>query len=104
MIAEHTNTYRLQEPGVSIAVIHDEIEQYIGILIMMAIVKLPRQRMYWSQHTRIPAIADIMSVKRTEKIKKYIHICDNNKALPKTHPEFDKFQNQTSPGKCSITF
>lgn len=47
--------------------------------------------MYQSQYTRIPAIADIMSVKRIEKIKKYIHICDNNKALPKTHPEFDKF-------------
>ena len=57
---------------------------------MMAIVKLPRQRMYWSQHTRIPPIADIISVKRFEKIKKYIHFCDNNKALPKTHPEFDK--------------
>ena len=57
---------------------------------MMAIVKLPRQRMYWSQHTRIPPIGDIISVKRFEKIKKYIHFCDNNKALPKTHPEFDK--------------
>ena len=57
---------------------------------MMAIVKLPRQRMYWSQHTRIPPIADTISVKRFEKIKKYIHFCDNNKALPKTHPEFDK--------------
>ena len=56
----------------------------------MAIVKLTRQRMYWSQHTRIPLIADIISVKRFEKIKKYIHFCDNNKALPKTHPEFDK--------------
>ena len=31
-----------------------------------------------------------MSVKRFVKIKKYIHFCDNNKALPKTHPEFDK--------------
>ena len=64
---------------------------------MMAIVKLPRQRMYWSQHTRIPPIADIISVKRFEKIKKYIHFCDNNKALPKTHPEFDKlFKSVTS--------
>ena len=63
LISEQTNTYSLQESGVSIAVTHDEIEQYIGILIMMAIVKIPRQRMYWSQHTRIPAIGDIMSAK-----------------------------------------
>ena len=55
---------------------------------MMAIVKLPRQRMYWLQHTWIPTIAYTMSVKQFVKIKKYIHY--NNKALPKTHPEFDK--------------
>ena len=37
---------------------------------MMAIAKRPRQRMYWLQHTWIPAIAYTMSVKRFVKIKK----------------------------------
>ena len=103
VIAEQTNTCNLKESGVSIAVTHDEIQQYIGILIMMAFVKLPRQQMYWSQHTQILALANTMFVKRFEKIKKYIHFCDDNIALPKTHSEFFQvIQNQASPGKCSI--
>ena len=58
VIAEQTNTCNLKESAVSIAVTHDEIQQYIGILIMMAFVKLPRQQMYWSQHTQILALAN----------------------------------------------
>ena len=63
-LVQETNLYSLQKTGSSIKVGHDEMEQYLGILIYMAIIKLPNVRMYWSTGTRIPGIADVMSASR----------------------------------------
>ena len=41
LITEQTNIYSLQESGVSIAL--TQIEQHIGMLIMIATVKFPRK-------------------------------------------------------------
>lgn len=45
-IVEQTNLYLVQSTGTSIAVDHNEMEQYIGLLVMMSIIKLPQIRMY----------------------------------------------------------
>lgn len=55
----------------------NEIEQYIGILLKMAILKKRQYRMYWSAATRVPCIADVMSQKRFDHIKSHIHFNDN---------------------------
>ena len=46
--------------------------------------------MYWSSETRIPAVADVMTLKQFEKNKIYLHFVDNNTELPKTNPNYDK--------------
>ena len=53
-------------------------------------MKLPNVRMYWSTGTRIPGIADVMSVNRFEKIRQYFHCNGNAKKLEKSDLNYDK--------------
>ena len=63
---------------------------YIGMLVMMSIIKLPQIRMYWSKETQIPTVADVMPVNPIEKIEQFFHCNDSSKNVPKTHKDFDK--------------
>ena len=47
-IAEQTNLYSVQVTGNSIKTDGNEIQQFIGLLILMGILKYPQYRMYWS--------------------------------------------------------
>ena len=38
---EQTNLYSVQTAGTSIGLDHNELEMYIGMLVMMSIIKLP---------------------------------------------------------------
>ena len=89
-ISEQTDLYSVQTSGKNIQTNNNEIEQFIGILIMMGIVKYPSYRMYWSPETRIPAIADVMSVNRFENLKRYFHIADNSTIPKQGEANFDK--------------
>ncbi|XP_047124308.2 piggyBac transposable element-derived protein 3 [Hydra vulgaris] len=90
LIVEQTNLYSANLTGTSIAVTNNDIEKYVDILVLMSIIKLPHQRLYWSNETRIPNIADVMTSKQFEKIKRYLHFSDNSKSLPSNHPNYDK--------------
>ena len=89
-IADQTNLYSVQCTGKSINVNENEIEQYFGILILMSVIKLPQVRMYWSEETRIPGIADMMSINRFEKIRQYFHCNDNSVCPSKSDQNYDK--------------
>ena len=90
LLAEQSNIYSVSKSGNSVNTNSQEMEQFLGVLIKMGIVKLPRYRMYWAQDTRIPSIADVMSVTRFERLKRYFHCNDNEKMLPRDDPNFDK--------------
>ena len=90
LLADQTNLYSVQSTGTSINVNHNEMEMYLGMLVMMSIITLPQIRMYWGKATRIPAVADIMPINRFEKIKQFFHCNDNSKNLPNTDKDFDK--------------
>jgi len=89
-LVEQTNLYSMQSTGNSIAVDHDEMEMYLGLLVMMSIIKLPQICMYWSKETTIPLVADVMLVNHLEKIKQFFHCNDNTKNLPSTDKDYDK--------------
>ena len=89
-ITEETNLYSTQVSGKSINTTAKEIEQFIGIFLMMGIVKYPQFRMYWAPHTKIPAISDIMGLKRFETIKQFFHINNNTNMPKRTADNFDK--------------
>ena len=47
----------------------EELEQLIGILFVMSIVKMPNTRDYWEQNMRYDKLADVIPTKRFEQIK-----------------------------------
>ena len=63
-IAHQSNLYATQQAGKSQSTNSNEIEQYIGLLLMMGIIKLLQYRMYWENATRFPMIAAAMSINR----------------------------------------
>ena len=89
-IADQTSLYSVQCNGKSINVDENEIEQYFGILLLMSVIKLPQVRMYWSEGTRIPGIADMIYINRFEKIRQYFHCNDNSSCPSKSDQNYDK--------------
>ena len=83
LLADQTNLYSVQSTATSINVNHNEMEMYLGMLVMMSIIKLPQLRMYWGKATRIPAVAYIMPINRFEKIKQFFHCNEDSKKSAK---------------------
>ena len=79
MIAEQTNLYSVQNKGSSIETNPKEIEQFLGMHILMGVIKLPDYDMYWAVETRYPKTVDIMSNNRYKLLRRYIHVADNTK-------------------------
>ena len=76
-LVDQTNLYSLQEQGKNISTCDKEIEQFLGMHILMGIMKLPDYNLYWAAETRYPKIADVMSHKRFKQLRKYVHVVDN---------------------------
>ena len=70
----------------------DEMKVFVGIIICMGIVKLPRLHMYWSTDVLIHqhAVSSIISCTYFLQIWRYFHLANNDHALPRENPLFDK--------------
>ena len=69
--SDNTNLYSAQcnlDKG-NIRTSETEIEQYLGILLRMCIVKIPQCRMYWDITSRYEPAAHVMSRDRFETLK-----------------------------------
>ena len=96
LIACETEQYASQRNEV-IHLTPQEIEAFVGILLLTGYNSRPRQRLYSSKDDDIscPLISRSMSGKRFEDIKKLIHFSDNNNLpagdeLAKTRPLQDR--------------
>ena len=89
-IVGQTNLYSVQETMSCVATFQNKMEQFIGILVLMGIIKYPQYRMYRSPGTRIPAIADKMPLARFEKLKCFFHVNDNLAISKHGDAMFDK--------------
>lgn len=76
-IVHNTNLYSVQNTGKSIQLSEDELKSFIGIEILMGIVKMPAYTDYWARRTRYPLIANEMPLKRYQQIRRNIHFVDN---------------------------
>lgn len=76
-IVQQTNLYSVQQTGISLDTSCNEIEQFFGILLMMGIVSMPSYTDFWSMTTNYKNISDVMSLKRFQKIRRYLHFSDN---------------------------
>ena len=76
-IVSQSNLYAIQNnPSKPLGLTGAELEQFVGILFMMSIVRMPRARMYWSAGTRYEKVASVMPLRRFETVKRLslIHI------------------------------
>ncbi|XP_063921127.1 piggyBac transposable element-derived protein 3-like [Zophobas morio] len=113
LIVEQSNLYAIQnDVNKPLNLTRSELEIFIGTVIYMSIFHLPRHRLYWKSACRVAQVADCMSRKRWEDIKKNLHF-NNNDDLPtdrndpnrdklfKLRPIIDalteKFKNQVKP-------
>ena len=66
------------------ATTEDEIQAYLGFLILMGITKLPDQYDYWSQNEMLHnfAIASRVPHKRYLMLDRYLHFTDNANIVP----------------------
>ena len=81
-IVDESNKYALQVDIIKpLNLTQSELEQLIGILLLMSIVKMPSTRHYWDQHLQYQNICIVMSVSRFEKFKRFLH-CNDNRSIP----------------------
>ena len=83
MIVDTTNLYSVKKKKKkkhtkSVKTIAEEIKTYIGMQILMGIIKLPSYRNYWPGALGYPAIADVMLRNRFETLSRYLHFVDND--------------------------
>lgn len=79
-ISEQTNFYSTLTTGTSINTSPNEIKAFMGIEILMGIIRMPSFEDYWSIRTRYSLIADVMPVKRFKKLRRLLHFQDNTAA------------------------
>ncbi|XP_047144656.1 piggyBac transposable element-derived protein 2 [Hydra vulgaris] len=61
LISEQTNLYSVFKTSKSINTNTQEIQQFIGLQMLMSIVNLPSYNMYWANDTRYAPIADVIN-------------------------------------------
>ena len=69
-----------------------EMRAFLGILLYMGMVKLPTYKSYWSTDALMgmKGFRHIMSRDRWTVIWMFFHVSDNNAALPREHPDYDR--------------
>lgn len=74
IICLESNRYARECGENDFVVTNKDIEIFLGINIMMTYIKYPKLRMYWhGNQLRCNAIAELMSCRRFEEIKKFLH-------------------------------
>ena len=92
LLVEQTNLYAQQNKPREWEDTTNEITAFLGLLIAMGIHGLPRFRMFWSTGPlfRVQPVADIMTRQRFMKLVGNLHVNDNNKAVPRGDPAYDR--------------
>ena len=67
-----------------------EMRQFIGILIYMAIVKVPKLRNYFSGPLKQDVVRHTMKISRFEQILRSLHMNDNNLQPKRGDQNYDK--------------
>lgn len=78
LIVHQSNLFYFQRRDRPLNLDRNELEQFLGTLVYMSVIHLPRPRLYWSSECRIAQVADIMARNRWEDIKRSIHFNDNS--------------------------
>lgn len=80
-VVRETNLYSTQTTGMSLNVTESELDQFVGLYLLMGLLQMPSVRSYWEHGTRFAPIADILMPRNWfEKIMCLLHFTDKNEA------------------------
>jgi hypothetical protein len=76
----HPNTHRTEWTPLT----RNELSAWLGMSMMMGILRLPTYKLYFSSKSKLlqSGIRDVMSIKRFDQIKRYLHLADETTANP----------------------
>lgn len=110
-IVYQTNLYSVQKTGKSVNMTLQELWRFIGIHMIMGIVKMPSYKDYWAQWSRYSVVADVMPRKRYDQLISSFHFNNNEDDVGtdryyKIRPVLDKLRQNflkiDEEGKYSI--
>ncbi|XP_065582898.1 piggyBac transposable element-derived protein 3-like [Artemia franciscana] len=84
-----SNLYAMQKEGVQLKVTNKEMGQFLGIHMLMGIIKQSTMSQHWNRATRFPLIADVMPRDRFKTLRRFFHANDNHLAVPKGQDGYD---------------
>ena len=86
------STLYMQQKGNCFTIEYDEMLAFIGITVMMTYHSVPEIRDYFSndRDLRVEVIAEAMSRERFFSIRRALHFADNEAALSKQDPNYDR--------------
>ncbi|CAF1588696.1 unnamed protein product [Didymodactylos carnosus] len=91
LLSDQSNLYSVQtNSNKPLCISENEMEHFIGVLIMTGIYSFPQQRFFWMNATRVESISSVMSRDRFLQIKKYIHVVDNSSQPNRNDLNFDR--------------
>lgn len=77
-IVLNSNLYSIQNTGKPLNLTEEELKDFISILLVMGIVKMPSYLDYWKPEYRLPRVSEVMSLKRFQQIRRNLHFVDNS--------------------------
>ncbi|CAH2101307.1 unnamed protein product [Euphydryas editha] len=90
-IREQSTLYAFQTSTKNIALSIQDIQDFLAIELLMGIIQLPAYSDYWSSKTRIEQVAQIMSLKKYELIRRYLHF-NNNENIENSSDRYFKIR------------
>ena len=91
LIVSQSNIYATQF-GSTFRTHLEEIQKFVGILLLMGIVRMPRYRCYWNKTLNYPTVSNTFSRDRFQQILKFIHFTNNDNLITDPNsPIFDRF-------------
>lgn len=91
LLTDQSNLYAIQtNSNKPLCLSYNEMDNFIGVLIMMGVYLFPTQRFFWMHGTRVDSICSVMSRDRFFQIKQNLHCVDNSVQLYINDPKFDR--------------
>lgn len=79
LMTSQSNLYAMETLATELKCSPYEMRRYIGVILFMGIIKIPRTRMIWSKELKLNFISDGMTRSRFEKIMSSFHLNENSK-------------------------
>lgn len=74
---ENTNLYAVQNNGANFpATTKNEIKTFLGIHILLGVMRFPSVNLYWEPNLRIPLVCDNMTTKLFFKLRQNVHLVE----------------------------